>query len=143
MAMQKLCPSCKTTKPETDFARRRSGRIGHLASYCKTCSADHNRKRRKLDPDRARKIERASKLKGAFGISILEYESILSSQNGVCAICKSASPDRFHKNLSVDHCHKTGVVRGLLCTNCNTGLGRFKDDTKLLEAAITYLGGNK
>lgn len=64
-----------------------------------------------------------------------------------CAICGEAETSTLqydHKiSLSIDHCHKTGSVRGMLCGNCNNGLGRFKDSTELLKNAINYLEGEK
>jgi len=63
---------------------------------------------------------------------------MLGHQRGVCAICgRAGSPERGI--LDVDHCHDTGVVRGLLCTLCNRGLGQFKDDLGLVEKAAAYL----
>lgn len=70
------------------------------------------------------------------------YESILIKQNGNCAICKNPETKiRNGKsvNLSVDHCHKTGIVRGLLCNKCNRTLGVFYDDIEFLKEAIKYL----
>jgi len=63
-------------------------------------------------------------------------------QNGKCAICKKPETRKTGnkiRELSIDHCHKTGKVRGLLCDSCNNGLGRFKDSVKLLESALKYL----
>lgn len=73
-----------------------------------------------------------------YGLSLIEYKAMFESQTGRCAICKSAPT---LKRLSVDHDHKTGAVRGLLCTNCNLGLGNFKDDQEILKAASDYLSG--
>jgi hypothetical protein len=70
-----------------------------------------------------------------YGISVLEYELRLALQGGVCAICKE-KPKRW---LFVDHCHRTGKVRGLLCGNCNSGLGFYQDNPRLTLAATTYL----
>ena len=65
---------------------------------------------------------------------------MLDSQNGVCAVCKT-KPDfkTWKKRLSIDHCHVTGRVRGLLCDPCNSGIGMLKDDPSILENAIKYL----
>lgn len=73
-----------------------------------------------------------------FGITVGDYERMLSEQGGGCAICESREPGgrgTFH----VDHCHESNVVRGLLCTRCNVGLGMFKDDPERLESAMKYL----
>jgi hypothetical protein len=79
-----------------------------------------------------------------FGINKSEYECILEKQNGRCAICGEkesalASNKKQIKELAVDHCHKTGTNRGLLCMKCNNGIGNFNDDIVLLEKAIKYL----
>ena len=73
-----------------------------------------------------------------YGISLEEYDRLLTQQNGGCAICHEGKPRRRH---AVDHNHKTGKVRGLLCGSCNRALGYFKDSPELLASAITYLKG--
>ena len=78
------------------------------------------------------------KLKLLFNITLDEYNDLLKNQNNKCAICKSTNPSG-KGNFHVDHCHKTGKIRGLLCHHCNLGLGNFKDDTELLNIAIEYL----
>lgn len=98
-------------------------------------SRDHQRRKRQADPEAAYRYKRDHQLKSQFGISLNDYEKILESQGGVCAICK----ERPEETLAVDHCHSTGIIRGLLCASCNNGLGRFKDDPELLVAAIDYL----
>lgn len=79
-------------------------------------------------------------IKYKYGITDEQYQVMLQEQNGVCAICKQISKrkDRII-NLSIDHNHKTGRIRGLLCTQCNQGLGSFKDSKEQLKAAISYL----
>jgi len=73
-----------------------------------------------------------------FGINLQQYELILDQQGGKCAICNSHSCKSGRK-FAVDHNHETGQVRGLLCQNCNTALGRFQDSQELLLTAISYL----
>lgn len=73
-----------------------------------------------------------------FGITIAEYENLLSKQKGKCAICGITEKDLGRK-LSVDHCHKIGKVRGLLCHKCNTGIGFFKEKPENFLMAIKYL----
>lgn len=73
-----------------------------------------------------------------YGISADEYWLIYRYQLGTCAICQRATGVK--KRLSVDHCHATGIVRGLLCSTCNSRvLGHLRDDTEALERAIDYL----
>jgi hypothetical protein len=65
--------------------------------------------------------------------------NIINSHNGFCNICGTKNPGKSRKNFSIDHDHKTGVVRGLLCHSCNVGLGHFSDNIDLLKKAIKYL----
>jgi Recombination endonuclease VII len=92
------------------------------------------------NPERFRDKE----LRRRSGISAEEYDTKLAVQNGLCAIC--GNPEvrlnpltQEPRALAVDHCHKTGKIRGLLCSDHNTGLGLFNDDIALLRAAIVYL----
>lgn len=81
---------------------------------------------------------RRTMLRAKYGLSMEEYAALLERQHGVCAIC--GQPPNEGGVLHVDHDHTTGVVRGLLCPPCNTGLGNFRDDQRLLRRAIRYLG---
>jgi Recombination endonuclease VII/HNH endonuclease len=77
-----------------------------------------------------------------FGVTRKQYGDMLLAQDGCCAICRqpeTATRNSVVKALAVDHCHDTGVVRGLLCVQCNTGIGKFKDNRNLLLSAIKYL----
>ena len=78
-------------------------------------------------------------IKHRYGISIIEYMKILQSQNNCCAICKVEQSGYKNKRLSVDHCHQTGRVRGLLCDYCNNAIGKFKDNPILSKNATEYL----
>jgi hypothetical protein len=74
---------------------------------------------------------------GAYGITVEQYDEMLATQSGVCAICaKTCATGRA---LAVDHCHETGKVRGLLCARCNPMLGFANDNIDVLKAAIAYL----
>lgn len=79
-----------------------------------------------------------------FGLLKAEYVQLLENQEGVCAICRqpeTATRGGQVKMLAVDHDHRSGEVRGLLCQRCNIGLGQFQDDPELLEAAFSYMRG--
>lgn len=78
-------------------------------------------------------------IKHRYGITIEKYEEFLLKQNSVCAICSKPETIKGKTSLSVDHCHITNKVRGLLCDSCNKGLGNFKDNPQLLEKAKIYL----
>ena len=75
-------------------------------------------------------------LRKNYNLSLKEYERLLGQQHGVCAICRQPQSRR---NLCVDHCHKTGKIRGLLCDSCNLVLGKFKDNGVLFMRTIKYL----
>lgn len=79
-------------------------------------------------------------LKTNYNISLEKYNLLLENQNGKCKICKRDCPTQ--KSLAVDHNHKTNQVRGLLCKNCNIGLGMFFDNIDFLESAVLYLKSN-
>lgn len=81
--------------------------------------------------------KRALDLRKYSGLSEQEYAEIFSAQHEVCAICKQSCPTG--RNLAIDHDHETLQIRGLLCINCNQGLGKFKHDPELLADAISYL----
>lgn len=84
------------------------------------------------------KSNRKSHLKRHYKITPDKYNEIFLKQEGKCEICK-IHQNELNKKLSVDHCHKTGKIRGLLCNQCNTGLGMFRDNIQLLIGAIKYL----
>lgn len=93
------------------------------------------------DPEGLKQRRRETNLRKkakALGVDVEVLRRIEKTQNGRCAICGSAQKK---KSLSVDHCHKTGRVRGMLCQDCNFGLGKFKDSPTLLQTAISYLEG--
>ena len=101
------------------------------------------REYRKKNPLTMKQID----LKKRFGITLEDFNSMMESQSGVCKICKSPELTIDHRtktvrNLAVDHCHTTGKIRGLLCTNCNRALGLFKDSPELLQAALLHISLN-
>lgn len=90
----------------------------------------------KKNPEKAKEqIFKSLMWRSKVKMTYTEFKEMLKGQNGKCVICGKV--DR--RRLSVDHCHKTGKVRGLLCHSCNVALGLFKDDIKLLKKAIIYL----
>ena len=98
----------------------------------------YHKRYRQASPD----VVKSQALRTAFGIDLAEYSQMLLGQDGKCAIC--AQPETQMrggkvKALSVDHNHSTGAIRGLLCSDCNTGIGKLKDDRSVLLAAIRYL----
>lgn len=124
----KYCPDCQLVKPLTDFPRNRADTTG-FASYCKSC---HNARTRRTK-QRLYGGSREYHLRRRYGIGQQEFEQLLAAQGGVCGICGAERPEH------VDHDHVTGYVRGVLCFNCNGGLGHFRDDRGRLDKAIAYL----
>ena len=136
--MSKKCSRCKKNKDEAEFYHRKSGRID---TWCKCCRRDDVKRYRKTHPHnseyhkayreahREEIVEHIRKRK--YGADF-DYGQMLADQQGRCAICGEAV------TLVVDHNHETGEVRGLLCSNCNVGLGYFIDDPELLLAAVAY-----
>jgi len=81
---------------------------------------------------------REKALGAKFGITEEDYKKLFDKQKGCCAIC-GVDYTASTRNLDVDHCHDTNIVRGLLCNNCNRGLGHFQDDPEILQKAVLYL----
>lgn len=115
------CPCCEKDLPLKDFSSNKNRRYG-INSYCKSCARD-------------------SHVKHTYKLSTQQYKDLKSQQGGKCAICKNSCST--HGRLSVDHCHSTGKVRGLLCANCNRALGLFKENPEVLSSAISYLKGRQ
>lgn len=88
--------------------------------------------------DIARDRAKDARLRREYNITLQEYRWILKFQNDACAICKRPA-NTMKMQLSVDHCHKTGLIRGLLCMGCNRALGKFQDSLIKLRAAVAYL----
>ena len=89
---------------------------------------------RLANPDKIRNL----KLKGTFGITLIQWNQMFENQGKCCAICKSSNPggQQWH----TDHCHSSGKVRGILCRMCNLMLGGARDKVEVLQGAISYLG---
>ena len=92
---------------------------------------------KKNNPEKVKLTKRKNMLK-KYGVTIESYDQMLSKQNHSCNICLKHESE-FDIRLSVDHCHKTGRVRGLLCQACNTMLGKWKDDKEKFERAAAHL----
>lgn len=152
----KFCRWCGKTKSVDHFHRDKTQRDGRRKKCAKCCYAQ-TAKERLENPDQykareRRYYERAKSttiinkhLTRKYGISLDDYIAMLERQGGVCAICRMPETSRHRRGtgdvrrLSVDHCHETGVVRGLLCWRCNAGIGKFEDDPALLALALAYL----
>ena len=119
----KNCQYCRKDFLNSDF-----GNICSEECYNKKKQYRENYK------DTARKLQ----LERKFGLRIEEYDRLYDLQNGCCAICQRHQIE-FKRRFAVDHDHETSKVRGLLCGNCNTGIGNLRDSIALLKSAILYL----
>jgi hypothetical protein len=143
-AGEKSCVRCNQIKPLTAFWQK-SANWNKTHPFCKDCAdrpaiRESFKKQRMQNPSKYADIH----LRRKYGISLEEYEALLASQDGVCAICKKENTQRDWRldrprRMHVDHCHQSGKVRGLLCVRCNNGIGFFRDHPALLTAAIAYL----
>ncbi|AZP23192.1 endonuclease VII domain-containing protein [Streptomyces aquilus] len=115
----KHCQGCGVSKPHSDWHRKASAPDG-LASRCKACRAERGRR---------------DHLKRRYGMTEAERDEMVASQMGLCVICLKAPA------VHVDHCHKTGRVRGVLCFNCNSAIGKLGDDPDAVRRAAAYLEG--
>lgn len=144
------CSKCQTIKQIFEFNKYM---FNIRYPYCRSCRTaatkihhdkPENKKQRKWYNQKYEPIAENKRLIKNYGISLEHYNNILKSQSECCAIChrhismsltKSGKP----KKLAVDHHHLTGAIRGLLCFQCNSGLGNFKENISFLQKAISYL----
>lgn len=158
--MFKTCYKCKLDKRQAFFHKDKTKQFG-FSDLCKDCTKIRDKKRkpyfdsrknlkRKYDKNYKQENKeqiKAKSLKYVYGFSIEEYKHLVKTQKNKCAICKKYETlvdYRTNKirDLSVDHCHKTNGIRGLLCSKCNMAIGLLEDNIKLLENAIKYLKNN-
>lgn len=119
--IEKECSFCGETLSIDKFHKHPKG--GGFQAQCKVCNQE---------------LSYRYKLKKKYGIGISDYNDMLTMQASGCAIC--GNPENIAgRRLSVDHCHETGKVRGLLCNLCNIAIGNLHDDPDLLRRAIQYL----
>lgn len=155
---EKPCSKCGKVKPLIEFHRHRSTGDNHSAQ-CKQCTRERNAKWKLENPDKVKEMGRVyfrrekkrimaqrvkrhdesprsrneSHIRRTYGLTLEEYDAMHERQDNRCLVCKEKT------KLHVDHCHSSGKVRGLLCFFCNAGIGMFKDDPRLMKAAIRYL----
>lgn len=148
--LNKTCGKCGATKPTEAFSRCKQG----FQAACKECQraykaahreriADQQRARRAADPAKYSALNRMRR----YGITQAQYDALLASQGGRCAICSATEPGGKHGTWHIDHAHACcpgerscgACVRGLLCHRCNIGIGHFADNTAVIAAALRYL----
>jgi hypothetical protein len=142
----KQCSCCNKVLPVSQYWKksqpRKDGSFG-LRPRCKVCDTQykldiyHNKGGKDIQ-----KLRSFKSLLKKYGITEEEYNNRRKLQNNSCEICGDHEDNQPHGRLHVDHCHTTGLFRGLLCNTCNTGLGMFKDNTTVLFKAIEYINEN-
>lgn len=146
--MKKKCYVCKIIKPANQFHKCKKRKDG-IEYKCKKCKSDYNSKfytGNKKHIEKSKEYNKRNKrqvrnldLLRDFGITIEEYELMLLNQNYKCKICDKPETKRA---MSVDHCHKTGKIRGLLCMKCNCAIGFLYEDPVIIKNCLKYLGYN-
>jgi len=129
----KTCSICKISKKINLFHKDKT--TVHGRDYrCIEC--------RKLQRTKHNVKFRNNILKFRYNITVDDYNKLFKKQKGLCRICRESETLKYKDNitnLSVDHCHKTGKVRGLLCRKCNKAIGLFKENVHYLKRVIKYL----
>lgn len=141
---QRVCKTCEIEKPLSEYPKHGAYKDG-IRPHCKPCRQVYERKQHHIHKNRRPyiyEVDKSRKLQKEYGINYQKYLEMLDSQNGKCAIC-GTSDTGGRKAFHVDHCHNTKKVRGLLCGNCNSGIGNLRDDINLLQRAISYLQATK
>lgn len=143
----KTCTKCLKELPESVFKLKKNSR-NISSKRCNACRESPSVLWNQKNSDRmkaaAQKFKNSGKsrqgrLKAMYGMTHEEYLVLFEKQQYSCAICKCKEPGGRWKHFHVDHDHKTGIVRGLLCTNCNRAIGYMNDDVWRLEQSIRYL----
>jgi hypothetical protein len=141
-AGMKWCGNCNSVKSVTEFWKA-AHQIGGLQGRCKLCSRAHTASYREENRQETNRHAANSHRRKRLGMRPEDYDALLTKQGGLCAICRR--PEHyFHKDgvpraLAVDHHHGSGVIRGLLCGDCNRGLGFFGDSAERLRGAAAFI----
>lgn len=140
---------CNQTCSNTfNLQSRIKGSAKQRMKFCRLCTKEFVGRTNSLycsvlckkDMRKNRRVGYSSQIYRRYGLSLKQYDVLVEQQNGVCAICKRSDVVRAGSNrLFVDHCHKFGHVRGLLCYKCNTILGHAGDNATILRRAAVYL----
>ena len=147
----KVCKECKVDKPLSEYYTWPQDRTKYRGK-CKACIAEYNKAYLNENHDviRAKQLvyneanrhrTRERGLQRNYGMTQADFDSMLEAQNGKCKICHRSAEEAQcrHGVLHVDHDHKTGEVRYLLCDRCNRTLGLLEEDVELMEAMIEYV----
>ncbi len=136
----KRCTNCGDCKPQHMFGKQKAANSNtwRKRAVCKECRAELRREEIKHETPEQRAHRRSVRLKRTYGITVEQYNILFFKQEGRCLGCKRHQSE-FALNLSVDHCHASGTVRGLLCSGCNLAIGNAKEDPITLRNLANYL----
>ena len=138
----KVCSVCKKRVDFNSFYNS-SSNVDGKANRCKVCDDMAKKKWSTSNPASQYKSMRRNNLWTKYGMTLEDYDKILTDQDSKCAICGLPEQDNKvcgkYNSLSVDHDHDTSEVRGLLCNQCNRGIGMLQDSTNILQKALNYL----
>lgn len=109
-----------------------------MYAYCRPCATEKSREWRKQNADRRKASKTRAHAKARYGLTLEEYTAAIAHASGTCDIC-GLDTSKTKKGSQLDHCHRTGKIRGVLCSKCNTGLGLFDDNIEVLLKAVAYL----
>lgn len=134
----KECSRCKQTQPLGNFYRRKERRGGWgVQSWCKDCTREAKREWDAQNPDKVRAMNKKARTRARYGHdALVRHDLLWEAQQGRCAIC---GREGRAGTLEIDHCHETGVIRGLLCGTCNTTLGWLGDNEAGVRRFLAYL----
>ena len=133
----KPCTKCGITKPLEDYPLDKRANDGR-ASSCKQCNNKEHRKR--YSSKEYKNSNHKYRMEKRYGLSPLDFDTLIGANNNCCHLCNKKFKDTRHKHI--DHCHETGRVRGILCKDCNTALGKLGDNEEGLLKALRYLRSN-
>lgn len=136
------CSLCGEVKPHDGFYKSQKRPQG-LQKHCKVCSKAIHDRWKEQNPGKIQEHVANARRRKEFGVEPEQYRAMMEAQDGVCALCgqknQRKNKDGSHYALTIDHCHSSGAIRGLLCNMCNPLLGYARDDVSILKAAIVYL----
>lgn len=139
----RVCTKCNTEKPVDAFwfkSRPRKDGTKPRRAVCKECSIKDKLHEYHTNSGKEKQAVRSFRnLTKRYGISPEIYEEERKKQNYCCKLCSAHESEQPHGRLYIDHCHHTGLYRGLLCNNCNLALGGFKDNLEVMKKAIDYV----
>lgn len=140
LELRKVCSRCRHLKDADQFGKNKA-KFDGLDGYCKKCSRAIVRKAYEHNPKQ--NIHRCRLRRTHCTQETLD--KLREDQQGLCAVCGNPETKRSMsggiRDLSIDHCHETKTVRGLLCMKCNLAIGHMNDDPELLRKAANYLEG--